>query len=374
MWRLNQFDDFPVHQAAAPIDRPVTSDRHFNDGYWFAFYTEGMYAFCGLRIHPNNNVMDGYAGMVVGGEQRNIRFARAYRPNTNEFAVGPLRIEILEPLKRQRLTLGPNPIGIEWQVEVEAYGLWPESHHLQYRHGVILNDLLRYTGVTRPSGWVEVDGRRSAVDGWYGSRDHSWGIRSTMGPHTSLGGIVDGDNQDPRAIRIWIPFNTEKQFGFFHTHEDADGNVLDFEGQIHEGGRIIQLAAVRHQFRYHPGSRRLSAGEYTLTDVDGVEHDYRFDVVCEGVHVQGFGYNQGWFDAKGPGNWRGAYAEESDRFDATNPNTSDGARHLPSSRRLGATEFAASLEGPRGQRGMGMVEHAIYGTYRPYGIEGPNRY
>jgi hypothetical protein len=373
MWRINPFDDYLVHQAPNPIDRPVTSDRHFNDGYWFCFYTEGMYGFCGMRVHPNNNVIDGYAGMVVGGEQRNVRFSRALRPRTGEFAVGPLRIEVLEPLKRHRLTLGPSEIGIEWEVEVEAYQLWPESHHLQFRHGVALNDLLRYTGVTQPSGLVRIDGEEHDVGDWYGARDHSWGIRSTMGPRTPLGGVLD-EARDPRAIRIWIPFRTERQVGFFHTHEDAQGNVLDFEGQIHEGDRVTELAAVKHRFRYEPDSRRLAGGEYTLIDVDGGEHEHRFEVNCPGVHVQGFGYNQGWFDGLGPGNWRGAEAEEADRFDVTDPNTSPAARHIPAPRRLGATEFGSNLTTSDGGDGMAMVEHLIYGTYEPYGFEGPNSY
>ena len=87
--RLNPFDDYPFHQAIAPLDVPATSDPHFNDGYWFSFYREGTYAFCGLRLHPNSNVMDGYGGVLHDGVQRNVRFSRALRPRTNELAVGP---------------------------------------------------------------------------------------------------------------------------------------------------------------------------------------------------------------------------------------------------------------------------------------------
>ena len=94
MLRLNPFDDYPFHQAITPIDIPASSDPHFNDGYWFSFYRAGSYAFCGLRLHPNSNVMDGYAGAVHGGEQRNIRLSRALRPRTNELTIGPFRLEI----------------------------------------------------------------------------------------------------------------------------------------------------------------------------------------------------------------------------------------------------------------------------------------
>lgn len=366
-WALNPLDDYAVHQWAAPVDQPVTSDRHFNDGYWFGFYTDGHYAFMGMRMHPNNNVLDGYAGMVVGGQQRCLRFSRALRPRVNELEVGPLRITIVEPLQVQRVTLAPNDQGLEWDVEMSAYGLWTEERALQHRHGVVLNDVLRYTGVCQPRGWAAIDGRRVSVDDWYGARDHSWGIRSTMGPRTPLGGVLD-QARDPRAIRLWIPFRCGDQVGFLHGHEDRDGNVLDFDGEIREGERRIPLAEVRHQLEYHPGSRRLKAGRYTLIDTGGGTHDYEFDVVCEGVHPQGFGYNQGWSDGGNPGVWRGPEAQESDRFDVTDPNAKPAGAHLPENRRLGATEFAARLRGPNGSTGMAMVEHMIYGEYRPSGF------
>lgn len=373
-WRINPFDDFPFHQIAAPIDVPEQSDRHFNDGYWFAFYRPGTYAFCGLRLHPNSNVMDGYAGAIVDGEQRNVRFSRALRPLTNDLAVGPLTIEVLEPLRLQRLTLAANETGIEYDVEIAARALWPESRHLHHRHGVLLNDVLRYTGVTRATGWLGIDGERIEVDDWYGARDHSWGIRASMGPRAPLGGILP-EAHDPRAIRIWIPFDCGHQRGFFHLHEDADGNVLDFEGEIvDEDGAVTPLSAARHAFRYEEGSRRLSGGEFTLIDVHGAEHDYGFEVVCQPVHPQGFGYTNGWSDGGNPGVWRGREVIESSRFAVTDPHVAGGGEHLPAARRLGGTEFAARLQGPGGATGMAHVEHMIYGTYRPYGFEGPNQW
>jgi hypothetical protein len=362
-WRPNPMDDFIVHQAPLPIDRPVDSDRHFNDGYWFGFYTDGIYCFCGLRAHPNNNVMDGYAGAVADGEQRTVRFSRALRPRTGELAVGPLRIDILEPLERLRLRLGANEVGVEWDVELTALGLWGEDRAQQFRHGVVLNDVLRYTGVCRPAGWVTLDGREIAIDdSWGAARDHSWGMRSTMGPRTPLGG-VGGRPRDPRATRFWVPFTCGEQIGFFHGHEDGEGSVLDFDGSVRHGDREIVLAALRHDFEYHPGTNIVQAGRFVLVGTDGEELDYEFEVCCEGVHPQGFGYNQGWSDGGNPGVWRGDEVEESSRRDVRDPAAKPFADHLPEARRIGATEFAARLGGPDGTRGMAMIEHMVYGKH-----------
>ncbi|MBM3678813.1 MAG: hypothetical protein FJW96_13190 [Actinobacteria bacterium] len=368
--RLNPFDDYPFHQAIAPIDIPVTSDPHFNDGYWWSFYAPGYYGFCGLRVHPNSNVMDGYAGLVVGGEQRNVRFSRALRPRANDLAVGPFRLTIEEPMVRQRLQLGPNETGVEFDVVAEASGsMTLEEPHVQYRHGVVLNHLLRYSGATRTTGTVSVDGDSFAIDRWYGARDHSWGIRSTMGPHIPIRGTEQRMSSDPRAIRIWVPFECGDESGFFHTHEDAQGNALDFQGVIHRGDETIELASVRHAFEYEDG-RRLTGGTYTLVDVGGAERAYRFRVVCPPAHPQGFGYTRGWSDGGNPGVWRGELVIESNRFDVSDPLARSGADHLPRERWLGGTEFACSLEGPDGAVGMAHVEHMIYGSYAPYGFEG----
>src|SRR4051794_7062348 len=113
-------DDLPVHQTAAPLPEPATSDTHFNDGYYFAFYRPGLHVFAGLRVHPNTNVMDGYGGAVAEGIQRNVRVSRALRPRPYPFAVGPLAVEVLEPMRRQRVSLAPNAGGVSFDVTFVA--------------------------------------------------------------------------------------------------------------------------------------------------------------------------------------------------------------------------------------------------------------
>jgi len=269
--------------------------------------------------------------------------------------------------------LGPNDSGVEFDVRIRASGpMVLEAPHVQHRHGVVLNDLLRYSGPTRAEGWLSVDGERIEVDRWYGARDHSWGIRSTMGPHLPIKGVEEARSRDPRAIRIWIPFECGEHTGFFHTHEDDEGRALDFQGSLFEGDRTVELVGVRHRFRYADGTRRLAGGEYTLVDTEGGEHDYRFEVICEPAHPQGFGYTRGWSDGGNVGLWRGPDVAEANRFDVTDPDVAAGAEHLPLERGLGGTEFACSLEGPGRTTGMAHVEHMIYGDYKPYGFTGPN--
>jgi hypothetical protein len=367
--QLNRFDDFPFHQAISPLDVPATSDSHFNDGYYFAWYQGDRHWFCGLRVHPNNNVMDGYAGLVAGPEQRSIRFTRALRPRYDHLEVGPFTLEIVEPMQVQRLHLADNDSGVTFDVTVEAsappFLETPRPHH---RHGRLFNHVYRYTQLGRIRGTGSVDGTEQHFEHWHGCRDHSWGIRSTMGPHVPIRGVVQ-EQVDPRAIRIWIPFEVDDHSGFFHLHEDSAGNVLDFEGRLDlNGGSQVVLASARHSFVYHEGTRRLKAGSFTLTGHDGSERDYRFETSAHPAHPQGFGYTRGWRDGGQPGVYRGAAYHEVDRFRVDDPTRAVGPDHVPEERRLGGTEFASRLEAPGGAAGMAHIEHMIYGEYRPYGF------
>ena len=91
--RLTPFDEYPFHQHPTPFHVPATSDVHFNDGYFCATFAQDWYLVCGIRLHPNMNVIDGFAGLARGGEQRTLRVSRVLRPAAGELTVGPLAIE-----------------------------------------------------------------------------------------------------------------------------------------------------------------------------------------------------------------------------------------------------------------------------------------
>ena len=45
--RLTILDDYPWHQTAAPMPLPATSDSHFNDGYYWGFFSHGHFCLLG---------------------------------------------------------------------------------------------------------------------------------------------------------------------------------------------------------------------------------------------------------------------------------------------------------------------------------------
>ena len=372
-FEISQWDDLPIHQTIDFLGVAANSDSHFNDGYYFAAYAPGVHVFMGLRLHPNNNVMDGYAGVVYEGQQRNIRVSRALLPLRDVFSVDKLHLEILEPMLRQRMRLEPCAANLSFDLTFEAVGQpFVEARHRQIRYGRVINDVLRYTQPCRASGELNIDGKSFNLERWFGTRDHSWGIRSTMGPHVHHGGLDGAVQKDARALRLWVPFEVGNDSGFFHLHEDEAGNVLDCEGRIDLGdGSSLHVVGVRHQLRYEPGSSRLRSGQLVLSMQDGSQRDYEFEVVCHPAHPQGFGYARGWSDLGQPGVYRGALVSESDQFLVNDALHCQGPAHVPDAKRMGGTEFACVMRGANGE-GMAHVEHMIYGAYKPYGFTKKN--
>ena len=69
-----------------------------------------------LRLYHNNDVLDGFVCLRHAGRQHNIRLSRRLRPHMDELAVGPLRLEILEPMRTVRLVLEDNEFGFALDV------------------------------------------------------------------------------------------------------------------------------------------------------------------------------------------------------------------------------------------------------------------
>ena len=92
----------------------------FNDGYFCAAFAEDWYVVSGIRLHPNMNVLDGFAGIARDGMQRVLRASRALRPNSSQLSVGPLRIDIREPMREVVISLASNEADFSFEIAFGA--------------------------------------------------------------------------------------------------------------------------------------------------------------------------------------------------------------------------------------------------------------
>ncbi|QEC48732.1 hypothetical protein FSW04_14905 [Baekduia soli] len=363
--QLNDVDDLPFHQHPTPFNMLATSDPHFNDGYFFAFYAADWYVLAGLRLHPNTNTIDGFAGLTHDGEQRCVRASRTLRPRYSELAAGPIRLDVEQLMERHRLVLEENDAGFAFDVTFAVQAPpFVEERYQTVKHGRIIGDTLRYTQVCRATGTVRCDGRDLEVDGWHAMRDHSWGIRASMGPPTRFGGIEEpGVQRDRRALRLWMPFQVGDHCGFFNTHEDRDGETLDFEGRLDfDDGRSVGLRSIAHDLQVGPAG---PVGTVDLVDEEGVTRRYELAVAGAPADVQGLGYYGGWADHGSAGVYRGPETIEVDRYPTGTEGERSGPAHVPVRRRIGPTEFPRFVTGPGGTTGMAHFEYSILAGAKP---------
>lgn len=281
----------------------------------------------GFGKYVNRNVVDAYGGISRGVEQWTVRASRELSSNPNGIDVGPLRYEIIEPLKRIRVVLERNPIQpIAFDITLE--GIVPcvveereDRRTLTgYRHSA---DQIRYHQTGTARGWVEVDGKRHEVgpDTWIMTRDHSWGLRPAVGEPMRDLPPDPMDSDLAQVLAIWNPLYFEKPDGStyaFHQyylcyagtgfrHERMQG------GFEFADGRRDPLRALEPVLTFDPINRRFKQGEFRLTMGNGRVRTLRARAIgATGFHL-GAGLYHG-FDGKHHGSYRGRLALEGEHF------------------------------------------------------------
>lgn len=282
----------------------------------------------GFGKYVNRNVVDAFGGASRGVEQWTIRASRALDADPDSIDVGPLRYEVVHPLRTVRVVLEAGtvqPLAFDLLLEGSVPCVVEEREDRRtltgYRRSA---DQIRYhqTGVVA-RGWVELEGRRLDVarDGWIMTRDHSWGLRPSVGaPMTDLQ-PDPMDASPPRVLAVWNPLLFAREDGSryaFHQyyllyagegwrHERVQG------GFEHPDGRREPVRAIEPRLRFDPCNRRLLGGEFVLAMGDGRSRVLRVRTLGgTGFHL-GAGLYHG-FDGRYHGQWRGPLHVEGEYF------------------------------------------------------------
>ncbi|MBV8592772.1 MAG: hypothetical protein JOZ27_00560, partial [Caulobacteraceae bacterium] len=218
---LTRGDDFPIHQTSEPIAYSGT-DRNFYDRYFFNGYGREGEAFfaAALGVYPHLNIADASFCVVRDGVQVNLHASRWLRMERMDLEVGPIAIEVLEPLRRLRLRVDAPDHGLCVDIVFEGRAFPVEEPRFIRRNGPrAFMDYTRLTQNGRYRGFVELDGVRESVDGFWGTRDRSWGVRPI--------GARDAQEAAPpqpfQFFWVWAPTNFDAGSFFFHTNDDSAG-------------------------------------------------------------------------------------------------------------------------------------------------------
>lgn len=347
-------DDLIGHQLPTTFDHVVSSDTKWMERQWFCGHhvPEGDVMFeLGMGWHPNQNVIDGFAGVTVGRTQYNFRVSRHLRPHPLITEIGPLKITSLEGLKRHRLRLESNDSPISFDVELLATAApHEESNHFRRRNGRVVEDLFRYSQTGCMKGWLDVAGKRYEIspETWWAQRDHSWGVRQdqrTDPAHPPL-------TKYPPFFYVWSTYQTPTRAIHLFFNERAVGNKIYLTGEEipKNGGKGSRLVDVSHDFVFakDPLGQSLERATFHLKFRDGSIRDLHLKPLGPRYFQAGgcYGGINNWYhgDDKGP------FYCEHDVWDL------DNEAHRRIARTLSDTVVEIRYDG---EVGYGIIEFGV---------------
>ncbi|MEH6551304.1 MAG: hypothetical protein V7711_18605 [Pseudomonadales bacterium] len=300
---ITNFDDYCIHQTVMPIAEPSQSDRNFYDRYWFnGFDADATFFFeIGLGLYPNRRVMDGHFSVTVGDKQYAFHASRRAPKERGETEIGPLKLEIVEPMRQVRVSVTANEHNIECDLLFTAASVpHEEPANVMYDDGHLIMHNTRFTQMGYWEGHFSIDGQRYEVSRAYGTRDKSWGVRPVG---ESQGGAPGLLNADPGVYWVWSPINFGNICTQFGTFEDREGKATQVSADIVplydnvddiprlEDPGMIPMGHIEHKINWHKGTRRAASAEISMTDKAGQRYDIQVETTGLRFHMLGIGYN-----------------------------------------------------------------------------------
>src|SRR5208337_5639811 len=183
---ITQGDDYPIHQTPEPVQQVFTSDRNFYDRFFFnGYFREGEpYFAAAMGIYPNVGIIDAAFSVIVGGVQHCVRASRALGSDRLDTKVGPISVEIGQPMRSVRLRIDHSDIKADLEFQARAHAIEePRFTRRNPEYGRLMMDLTRFTQHGGYAGKLTVGGKTfdAAPSRVWGSRDRSWGVRP-VGP------------------------------------------------------------------------------------------------------------------------------------------------------------------------------------------------
>jgi hypothetical protein len=247
---------------------------------------------------------------VRGGEQVNVHASRRAPLDRVDMRVGPIEVEVVEPLRKLRITVGPNESGIEADVTFTSTTVpLQEPRFTRHAGPRVVMDYTRLTQFGTWEGWIELDGERIEVSPAevVGSRDRSWGIRGVGERDAGAPGT-----DEPQFFWLWAPISFDDTCVHFDVQEDGDGRRWHWNGELAPvGGDTTERAvAVDWEIDWKPGTRRAERAAVVLHMLDGANHRVELEPVLD-FQMLGIGYFHPTFSH---GTWLGDDAVLADRW------------------------------------------------------------
>ena len=360
---LSKADDFPIHQTPEPIAYSGT-DRNFYDRYFFNGYNpdgSGFFAVA-FGVYPHLNVADAHVSVIRDEVEHCVHASRILHMERFDLEVGPIRIEVIEPLQRLKVTLKPTDgLAAEFVFEGRAFPI-EEPRFIRRNGPRTFMDYTRLTQNGRYTGWIEIDGKREALAaGSVGTRDRSWGVRPIGAPD----GQPTPSSSPPGFFWQWTPMNFADRSVFFHFTADSSGVPWNTRAVVApDGAAVADLVEVEHAemaVTIEPGTRHARAATLRVPMPNGSGLEIEFKPI-QTFLMRGIGYTHPKW---GHGRFHGELEVEREDLPLTglDPNAIENL-HIQALSTLTLRE-----QGRPDQAGLGVFEQLAFGPYPPLGLK-----
>jgi hypothetical protein len=362
---LTKADDFPIHQLPEPIGITGT-DRNFYDRFYFnAYDPDGeTYIAAAMGLYPALDIIDAAFCIVRDGVQHNLRASRHMNSERLDLKVGPISIEIVEPLQKLRLKVDSPDHGIRADMLFDGRAAPIEEPRFIIRNGPrTFMDYTRLTQCGRWEGWLDFQGSRMELKpGTHvGTRDRSWGVRPVGAP----------DSQPtPGAARqfcfYWAPLNFDDCVTYWHTKDLSDGfphpRARSGVIQMTDGSAPCAFEQTTYSTVLMSGSRHAKFARIDMQDANGqchgIEIERQFEFFMPGL---GYGHPE-W----GHGRDRGIMDVGFDSYEIDKINRKDPAfAHVQAFSHTTLTTADGKV-----RKGRGILEQVVFGPHAPSGLTG----
>jgi hypothetical protein len=367
---LNPLDDYPIHQTSAPIAHPASASRNHFDRYFFNGYDSDGQVFFGaaMGLYPNRNVIDGAFSVLVDGRQHSINVSGRAPLDRGQTSIGPLRVEIDEPLRRLRIVVDAPDLGLTADVTFRARSIaYAEPPFLLHDGVSVVFDYTRMTQLGAWEGRIETDGTAFDLDPgrFRGARDRSWGVRP-VGEQPEAGVPL---TELPQFFWLWSPLDWGTHATHFSVNEDSSGRRWHQAGAVvplldqdapsafDTDGLVEPMADVRYHVEWEPGTRWSRGAQLELVPWSGPTRTIELEPLVN-FPMCGLGYLDGEW---GHGRWKDELAVTSRtwRVDALDP---AALAHIH------VQQLCRARDGDR--TGLGVFEQLVLNDHDPTALVG----
>jgi len=313
-----------------------------------------------MGIYPHLNVIDASFSVLRGGRQHNVHGSRCLHMERLDTRVGPIAVEVVEPLKRLRVRVDDTKNGIRADLTFSARARVIEEPRYNRRIGPrTFFDLTRMTQNGTYEGWIEVAGTRLDVraDRFLGTRDRSWGVRQigAQDPQAHAPAVL------PQFYWLWAPLNFDDAVFLYDVNQDETGAAWHenaFLASLGDAEPEAMASATSH-IVYKPGTRHAKSATLRLRRRSGGEIEIALEPQYQ-FFMSGLGYfNPEWA--------HGSYTgEDRTGYDVYDLATVD--ERLPIHLHVQAFCRARMVEDGRSRDGVGVLEQLVIGPHAPSGF------